>query len=157
MNKSSVNHYVVVKDKKQLGKLIANEIEKNGPCCNLNFLAVSNIKDMSGLFESSPFNGDISRWDVSNVTNMDWMFEDSQFNGDISQWDVSSVSSRRWMFCDSEFRGDLRPWNLSEKELKSAFEEDLSDYLGHRLSIEEREKLIELHGALIQKKSSRVL
>ena len=28
---------------------------------------------MSGLFEYSKFNGDISKWDVSNVLNMSFM------------------------------------------------------------------------------------
>ena len=46
---------------------------------------------MSALFESSRFNGDISKWDVSNVRNMNEMFCDSEFNGDISKWNVSNV------------------------------------------------------------------
>jgi surface protein len=41
---------------------------------------------MSELFESSSFNGDISKWDVSNVEAMNWMFDGSIFNCDISKW-----------------------------------------------------------------------
>jgi surface protein len=39
---------------------------------------------MSDMFYRSAFNGDISKWDVSNVRNMSRMFEESDFNRDIS-------------------------------------------------------------------------
>ena len=45
---------------------------------------VSNITDMSNMFEDSQFNADISNWDVSNVVNMSKMFYRSKFNSDIS-------------------------------------------------------------------------
>ena len=59
---------------------------------------------MSGLFEDSEFNGDISCWDVSNVTNMGGMFSYSQFIGDISEWNVSNVTDATYMFdnCPTE-------------------------------------------------------
>ena len=48
---------------------------------------------------SSPFNGDISKWDVSRVTNMEEMFYyASEFNGDLTKWDVSRVTTMRSMF-----------------------------------------------------------
>jgi surface protein len=65
------------------------------------------------MFADSPFNGDLSKWDVSAVTNMDTVFISSQFNGDISQWDVSSVANMYGMFCNSRFKGDLSQWDVS--------------------------------------------
>ena len=46
------------------------------------------------MFKVCEFNGDISGWDVSNVTDMSFMFEYSKFNGDISGWDVSNVTDK---------------------------------------------------------------
>ena len=48
---------------------------------------------MSYMFASTPFNGDISKWNVSHVTNMAAMFMSSNFNKNISKWDVSNVES----------------------------------------------------------------
>jgi len=75
----------------------------------------SSIADLSHMFHSSPFNGDISGWDVSSVTNMQEMFHSSSFNGDISGWDVSSVTSMDSMFYNSVFNNDLCPWDLENR------------------------------------------
>ena len=80
---------IVARDKDHLKQLIKETIEKEGPNCDLNFIDVSLITDMSFMFQDSPFSGDISNWNVSKVTNMSWMFWASPFNGDISNWDVS--------------------------------------------------------------------
>ena len=77
---------IVVNSKDELKKLINQRIEQHSPKCDLNDIDVSKIKDMSLLFDNSPFIGDISKWDVSNVEDMSWMFYRSQFNGDISSW-----------------------------------------------------------------------
>ena len=80
---------------KTLKTFIERVIELRGPECSLNDVDVSNQKMMCfeendeevkyGVFEDSPFNGDISGWDVSNVENMSKMFQDATFfNQDIS-------------------------------------------------------------------------
>lgn len=84
-----------------------------GYTCNLNWIDTSAIRDMSFLFESTDFNGDISKWDVSNVINMTSMFEDSKFDGDISEWDVSKVKNMKYMFSKSKFEGNISKWDVS--------------------------------------------
>lgn len=103
----------VAKNKEDLLALLRLEYEQNGYGCNLNNIDVSNITDMSHLFENSDFNGDISEWDVSNVNDMSFMFSGSSFNGDISKWNVSKVTDMEAMFSSSDFNGDISKWNVS--------------------------------------------
>ena len=105
---------VVAKDKEHLKELIEKAIKENGPNCDLNFIDVSHVTDMSSLFYKCGFNGKIDKWDVSNVTNMEAMFSLSGFNGDISNWDVSKVLKMFLMFGQSEFSGDVSRWNVAE-------------------------------------------
>ena len=111
---------VVVTTKKQLQDLIKETMALYGPECDLNFIDVSQVTDMSGLFSGSHFNGDISRWNVSNVTNMSGMFRCASFNGDISRWNVSKVKDMSYMFCGYgqettkfPFDGDISRWDVS--------------------------------------------
>ena len=62
------------KTKRELQNIINHRIENEGNEVDLNDIDVSNITDMSRLFEGTDFNGDISQWDVSNVTDMSNMF-----------------------------------------------------------------------------------
>ena len=64
------------------------------------------------MFQLTPFNQDISSWDVSNVVYMAAMFDSSDFNQDISSWDVSNVTSMGYMFLNSQFNQDLSSWNV---------------------------------------------
>ena len=98
---------VVAKNDKHLKELIEETIEEYGNNCDLNFIDVSKVKDMSDMFSDSKFNGDISKWNVSNVKNMSEMFEGSQFNGDISNWNVSKVKNMGGMFSHSKFNRDI--------------------------------------------------
>ena len=94
---------IITKDNEHLRSLIKQEIERNGPNCDLNHIDVSNVTSMSNLFSCSPFNGDMSNWDVSNVADMSWMFYNSKFNGDISKWNVSNVTDNDNMFNSVSF------------------------------------------------------
>ena len=110
--------YQVVQSRDELRDIVLNA-RRNA---NLNHLDVSQITDMSCLFEDSRFNGDISLWDVSNVTTMEAMFRDSEFNGDLSRWNVGNVVDMRFMFRDSKFSGDISLWNVSYvKDMFSMF------------------------------------
>ena len=99
--------------RKKLQDLIRREMEQHGNQCDLNHIDVSFFTDFSYLFESSKFNGNISKWNVSRAIYMDFMFEESEFNGDISMWDVSKVVDMHRMFKDSRFNGNISDWNTS--------------------------------------------
>lgn len=122
------------KTKIELIKIIDRTIKEEGYDCDLNFIDTSLIKDMSGLFDGSKFNGDISKWDVSNVRNMESMFYGSVFNGDISKWDVSKVRNMEAMFFKSKFNGDISKWDVSNVEnmdcmfARSRFNGDISGW-----------------------------
>lgn len=76
---------------------------------------VSAITNMSGLFNSSDFDGNVSNWDVSNVTDMSSMFSSSPFNGDLSIWNTGKVTTMRAMFAsNSAFNGDISNWDVSK-------------------------------------------
>jgi surface protein len=58
---------------------------------------VSNVTNMSSMFESTVFNQPLSGWNVSNVTNMSSMFgcniAETLFNQDIGNWNISGVTN----------------------------------------------------------------
>ena len=117
---------IVVNDKAHLIELIKNT--------NTNFskLDVSNVTDMSKLFENFEFlyragDSDISNWNVSNVTNMSHMFSYCNvFNQDLSNWNVSNVEDMSHMFfyCTqfrngaNEIGGKPLTWTLKNENVK---------------------------------------
>ena len=111
---------------KTLKTLIERIIEERGPECSLNDIDVSNIKKMCyedegfvyGVFYASPFNGDVSGWDVSNVESMKHMFVGTKsFNQPLDKWDVSNVRNMSGMFHSAtSFNQPLDNWNVSSVE-----------------------------------------
>ena len=114
--KSNENTKVRFFNKNDLRSYITDYCNKHGWDSDLNFIDVSKMTDMSGLFMFTKFNGDISKWDVSKVENMAYMFSRSQFNGDISEWDVSKVTNMSGMFKLSEFNHPIGNWNTGNVE-----------------------------------------
>jgi len=105
------------KTKTALITAIREEIKRQGSRADLNCIDTSAITNMRELFNKfKTFDGDISEWNVSNVTDMSDMFNGSDFDGDISQWDVSNVKDMTAMFESSKFRGDISGWNVDKVE-----------------------------------------
>ena len=103
-------------NKEDLRTYITDYCNKHGWDSDLNFIDVSKMTDMSGLFMFTKFNGDVSKWDVSKVEDMAYMFSRSQFNGDISNWDVSKVTNMSGMFKLSYFNQPIGNWNTGNVE-----------------------------------------
>ena len=93
--------------------------------CQLNWIDVKGMKDLSKIFKNTAFDGDISDWDVSECECMDQMFCDSWFtgkNGNIDKWNVSNVKSAKSMFQSSLFNQDISNWNFKNlKEYSGIF------------------------------------
>lgn len=100
----------------ELRTLIQQELLRQGPDADLNFIDTSEVTDMSFLFYGLAIgNIKIDMWNVSNVRTMEGMFyELSRFNCDLSDWDVSNVENMNGMFrfC-GDFNCDLSRWNVS--------------------------------------------
>ncbi|MFI3283777.1 MAG: BspA family leucine-rich repeat surface protein [Erysipelotrichaceae bacterium] len=105
---------------------------------DLSTLDVSNVTDMSNMFENcfAEHIKGLSSWDVSNVKDMSFMFyeSDSKSISDISNWDVSNVEDMSCMFaqCNGEAGiGDLSKWNvMNVKDMSSMFAECEPNYIG---------------------------
>jgi surface protein len=103
--------------KEELQELIRQELERQGPDADLNFIDVSDIEDMTFLFHHFYIrNIKIDYWDVSNVRDMSNMFYNCpSFNCDLSNWDVHNVRNMYGMFMNCHnFNCNLRSWNMSK-------------------------------------------
>lgn len=109
---SHIDKRKIIAENDSLKDIVTEEIEKYGNNANLNHIDVSRVTDMSGLFENSLFNGDISKWNVAKVKNMDRMFAHTEFNGDISNWNVLNVDTIDNMFHDSKLSQNLSKWQI---------------------------------------------
>ena len=106
-----------------LRTLIVEEIERNGPNCDLNHLDISQVTSLAGVFSDLPFTGDISKWDVSHIVSLTYTFRGSPFNGDISRWDTGRVQDMANAFERGQFNGNLSRWNTSSAStMESMFE-----------------------------------
>ena len=125
IKKSKVANYnYFTKTKEELKDIIFQRINEEGKEVDLNDIDVSNITDMSKLFEGTYFNGDISEWDVSNVTDMSYMFYGcNKFNKDISSWNVLNVTDMHGMFMGcTKFNQDISKWEVSNvKDMACVF------------------------------------
>lgn len=111
-------------DKSDLIREIHKTISEEGYNCDLNYIDVSGLTDLSDLFYYIPdFDGDISMWDTSNLVNARNMFFSSKYtgrNGDISDWDVKKLVFGGRMFYGSKFDGDISAWELNSLNIKQS-------------------------------------
>ena len=77
-------------------------------------VCTSLVTDMNNMFSNliTPFNQDISNWDVSNVTDMGYLFYESPFNQPIGDWDVSNVTDMNGMFESTPFNQPIGNWDV---------------------------------------------
>jgi len=111
-----------VKSRKELGFIVRRFIDID-PCCNLNWLDVHKVKNMSRIFaECFTFSGNVSEWDVSNVTDMSQMFIGCrEFNGMLENWNVENVEDMTQMFLGcKKYNQPLSSWGKKLKNLKKA-------------------------------------
>jgi surface protein len=83
---------------------------------NMNSWDVSNISNMSGMFNQATFfNQNIGGWNVSSVTNMSFTFSNAaNFNQNIGSWNVSSVTNMFAMLAGTSFfNQDISGWDTS--------------------------------------------
>ena len=93
----------------------ATDFNNGGAALGWTTFSTSPI-NMSLMFAGTPFNQDISLWDVSQVTSMNGMFADaSGFNQDIGGWIVSNVTNMAGMFNNAiAFNKDISLWDVSQ-------------------------------------------
>ena len=111
--------------KAELRSLIKQELEKQGPDADLNFIDTSEITDMGRLFGGLKIGKiKIEWWDVSNVTNMSDMFCFCyDFNCDLSHGDVSRVTDMNYMFAHCyKLNCNLSRWRPDVDELVGTFD-----------------------------------
>ena len=84
---------------------------------NVEFFDTSRVVKMQGMFEeASLFDRDLSCWDVSAVEDMSYMFSAAQSfrNGHIGSWCTQSVDDMGYMFYLAyRFNADVSRWDVS--------------------------------------------
>jgi surface protein len=76
---------------------------------------VAKVIDMSRMFDSSGFAGDISQWQVGSVKDFSFFAEfATSFQSDLSGWNVASAKEMGWMFRGAKsFSSDVSGWNTA--------------------------------------------
>jgi surface protein len=78
---------------------------------------VSEVTNMSQMFQGTPFDEPLDNWNTSKVTNMSQMFQNNRFfNRNINNWNVSNVTNMSSMFrgnttLGSAFNQPLDNWD----------------------------------------------
>lgn len=65
--------------------------------------------------------GEPNLWDVSQVTDMSYLFEESNFNENIDKWQVSQVTNMEGMFYRSKYSQPLKSWSFGNKWMNPAY------------------------------------
>ena len=100
----------------------------------LNDWNVSNVTNMLHMFSYSTCNQQLNNWDVSNVTNMSYMFYNSSYNQELNNWNVSNVENMMLMFGESKYNKELNNWNVSNVSdmyrmfINSDYNQDISSW-----------------------------
>lgn len=108
---------IIAKNREHLQYIVHQYLHSQGPECDLNHIDVSQITDMSHLFNGLDYQGSIDKWNTANVKKMAFMFKESSFNNDISSWNVSNVKNMARMFEYAKFNGSIEKWNTSNVEI----------------------------------------
>ncbi len=79
---------------------------------------VSNVRDISVMFQSTKFNQEIGLWDVGQVEKVFGLFDDNRaFNQEIGNWNTSSIKNFSFMFGHTtSFNQDISEWDVSNAE-----------------------------------------
>ena len=82
---------------------------------SLSDFDVSNVTNMEEMFRGATFSqgATLLGWDVSSVTNMSGMFRDSRDPSGFSSWDVSQVTDMSHMFQNTCSIDDITAWDVS--------------------------------------------
>ena len=94
--------------------------------------ASSNVTSIATMFMSTPFNQDVSGWNMGKVTSMMCAFRNARaFNQNIGNWNVSKVGTMFEMFRDAKaFNQDIGNWDVGKVQIMfqgaTAFEQDIS-------------------------------
>ena len=69
---------------------------------------------MEGMFQgATTFNQPLNNWNVSNVQNMSHMFENSRYNQPLDLWNTSNVNVFSFLFFNATFNQDISSWDTN--------------------------------------------